>query len=96
MLIGEDIRRGGFIEDAKDYKISIITAVYNVEEYLEEMIESVLEQTIGFENIQLILVDDGSVDSSGEICDRYAEQYPNNIVVVHKENGGVSTARNEV
>lgn len=77
------------------FKFSVITAVYNVEEYLEECIQSIVEQNIGFEkNVQLILVDDGSADGSGEICDRYARQYPNNIIVVHKENGGVSSARN--
>lgn len=80
---------------AKEYKVSVIAAVYNVEEYLEEMIESIIAQTIGFENVQLILVDDGSKDSSGNICDKYAMQYPDNILVVHKENGGVSSARNE-
>jgi len=49
----------------KQYKVSVVTAVYNVEEYLEEMIKSIIMQTIGFENIQLILVDDGSKDESG-------------------------------
>ena len=83
------------MEAANEYKISVVTAVYNVEDYLAEMIDSIVEQTIGFENIQLILVDDGSIDSSGEICDQYALQYPNNIVVIHKENGGVSSARKE-
>lgn len=58
------------------------------------MINSIISQNIGFENVQLILVDDGSLDSSGEICDRYALEYPNNIVVIHNENGGVSSARN--
>ena len=77
------------------YKVSVVTAVYNVEDYLSEMIDSIIAQNIGFENVQLILVDDGSQDSSGEICDQYAAQYPENIVVVHKENGGVSSARNE-
>ncbi|MBD5487698.1 MAG: glycosyltransferase [Lachnospiraceae bacterium] len=83
------------MEENKEYKVSIVTAVYNVEEYLEEMIESIIAQNIGFENVQLILVDDGSKDNSGNICDQYALQYPDNIVVVHKENGGVSSARNE-
>ena len=83
------------MEETQRYKVSIVTAVYNVEEYLAEMIDSIIEQTIGFENVQLILVDDGATDSSGDICDQYAMQYPNNIVVVHKENGGVSSARNE-
>lgn len=78
------------------YKFTIITAVYNVEQFLDECIESVLKQDIGFEkNVQFILVDDGSTDRSGEICDKYAKQYPNNILVIHKENGGAASARNE-
>lgn len=83
------------MESAKGYKVSVVTAVYNVEDYLAEMIDSIITQNIGFENIQLILVDDGSPDKSGEICDQYAAQYPDNIIVIHKENGGVSSARNE-
>lgn len=79
----------------REYKISVVTAVYNVEEYIEEMIESILDQTIGLENIQLILVDDGSQDTSGLICDKYTTLYPENIMVIHKDNGGVSSARNE-
>lgn len=77
------------------FKISVIMPVYNVEEYLEEAINSVIGQTLGFrENIQLILVNDGSPDNSGTICSRYASLYPDNIVYVNKENGGVSSARN--
>ena len=76
------------------YKFSIVTAVYNVELFVAETIESIIAQDIGFENIQLILVDDGSPDNSGAICDEYAQKYPNNIVVIHKKNGGVSSARN--
>lgn len=69
--------------------------MYNVEPFIEEAIQSLIEQDFGFEqNVQLILVDDGSPDKSGEICDQYKELYPNNIVVIHKENGGVSSARN--
>lgn len=83
------------MQDAKEYKVSVVTAVYNVEDYLSEMIDSIIAQNIGFENVQLILIDDGSQDSSGQICDQYAAQYPDNIVVIHKENGGVSSARNE-
>ncbi len=79
----------------RDYTFSVVMAVYKVEEYLSEAIESLLKQDIGFEeHIQLILIDDGSPDRSGEICDRYAEKYPDNIVALHKENGGVSSARN--
>lgn len=78
------------------YKFTVVTPVYNVEKYLEETIESVIAQTIGFEeNIQMILVNDGSPDNSGEICQRYQEKYPNNILYLEKENGGVSSARNE-
>ena len=80
----------------KDYKISVITPIYNVEETLEETISSVIGQTIGFDdNIQLILVNDGSPDNSYRICDKYAELYPDNVVYISKENGGVSSARNE-
>ena len=80
----------------RQFKISVITPVYNIEEYLEEAIESAVSQTIGFEdNIQLILVNDGSPDNSGEICKRYQQRYPDNVVYIEKENGGVSSARNE-
>ena len=51
------------------YKFSVITAVYKVEEFVAETIESLIAQDIGFENIQLILIDDGSPDNSGAICD---------------------------
>lgn len=79
----------------KKYKVSVIMAVYNVEPFLREAVDSVIAQDIGFENIQLILVDDGSPDNSGAICDEYQAKYPENIVVIHKENGGVSSARNK-
>ncbi len=78
------------------FKFSIIMAVYNVEKYIEETLESVIDQTIGFkENIQIILVNDGSHDNSGKICEHYKKKFPENIVYLKKENGGVSTARNE-
>ena len=76
------------------YKVSVIMAIYNVEPFLREAIDSVVAQDIGIGNIQLILVDDGSPDGCGAICDEYAAQYPDNIVAIHKENGGVSSARN--
>jgi len=80
----------------KNFKFSIVTAVYNTEEYLSDAIDSVLNQTIGFEdNVQLILVNDGSTDRSGEICKEYRDRYPHNIVYIEKENGGVSSARNK-
>jgi len=68
--------------------------VYNVSEFIEYAVDSVIAQSIGFNNVQLILVDDGSTDNSGELCDRYKACYPENVFVIHKENGGLSTARN--
>ena len=75
------------------YKISIIIPIYNTEIYLEDAINSVINQTIGFENIQLILVNDGSVDNSEKICLKYKNLY-NNIIYLKQENRGVSSARN--
>ena len=76
------------------FEFSVIMAVYNVEKYLKEAVESLIKQSFGFQNIQLILVDDGSKDGSGKLCDNFAKRYPENIKVIHKENGGVSSARN--
>lgn len=79
----------------KAFEVTVITAVYKVEPFLREAIDSVIGQDIGFEeHVQLILVDDGSPDGCGAICDEYAARYPRNIEVIHKENGGVSSARN--
>lgn len=71
--------------------ISVIIPVFNVERYLTDCIESVLSQTIS--NIEIILVDDGSTDKSGEICDLYKKK-DKRIKVIHKSNGGLSDARN--
>lgn len=79
----------------KEYLVSIVMAVYNSEPFLKETLDSVIRQDIGIENIQMILVDDGSSDKSGSICDEYAQRYPENILVIHKPNGGVASARNE-
>lgn len=77
------------------YKFSVIIPVYNVEEYLDESILSLVNQTIGFEkNIQLILVNDGSTDNSADVCKKYKDMYPNNVVYLEQENSGVSVARN--
>lgn len=77
------------------FKFSVVTAVYNVEPYLAEAIESILAQDIGFEeSVEMVLVDDGSTDGSGAICDEYQQKFPNNIKVIHKENGGAASARN--
>lgn len=72
-------------------RLSIIIPVYNVEKYLHECIDSILSQTI--KDFEIILVDDGSTDSSGKICDEYFVKY-SNIKVIHKNNGGLSEARN--
>ncbi|WP_296882425.1 CDP-glycerol glycerophosphotransferase family protein [uncultured Methanobrevibacter sp.] len=70
-------------------------AIYNTEDFLEEAIDSVINQTLDFEeNIQMILVDDGSVDDSLRICEEYKEKYPDNFVVISQENSGQATARN--
>lgn len=71
--------------------VSVIVPVYNTELYIERCIDSVLQQS--YMNLELILVDDGSTDSSGEICDRYAEQ-DSRIKVMHQNNSGVCAARN--
>ena len=72
-------------------KFSIIVPVYNVEKYLEECVNSLLNQN--HKDYEIILVDDGALDNSPSICDNYAQNY-NNIKVIHKENGGLSDARN--
>lgn len=71
--------------------VSVIVPVYNAEKYLEECIDSILKQTL--QNIEIILVDDGSTDTSPAICDAYLDK-DNRIKVLHKENGGLSSARN--
>ena len=77
------------------YKFSVVIPVYNVEGYLAETLDSVIGQSIGFENnIQIILVNDGSPDDSEKICLEYAKKYPDNILYLKQENKGVSAARN--
>ena len=71
--------------------ISVIVPVYNVEKYLDKCIQSILGQT--YSNIELLLIDDGSTDSSGAICDKYVTQ-DSRVRVFHKSNEGVSAARN--
>ena len=72
--------------------ISVIIPIYNAEKYLKECLDTVLHQT--YKNLQIILINDGSTDSSGSICNNYAKK-DNRITVLHKRNGGVSTSRNE-
>ena len=76
---------------SRDTLISVIVPVYNVENYLARCVDSILAQT--YQNLQILLVDDGSTDSSGRICDDYAAG-DSRITVIHKKNGGLSSARN--
>ena len=71
--------------------ISVVIPIYNVEEYLHYAIDSLNRQT--YKNFEIILVNDGSTDGSGELCDKYSVEY-DNIKVYHKSNGGLSDARN--
>ena len=73
-------------------KISVIVPVYNTSKYLKKCLDSLVNQT--YSNMEIIVVDDGSTDNSGEICDSYATEYPSKIIVVHTENHGLSSARN--
>ncbi len=73
-------------------KISIIIPVYNVEKYIKKCVDSIINQT--YKNLEIILVDDGSSDNSGKICDEYKKR-DYRIKVIHKENGGLSDARNK-
>jgi len=72
-------------------KVSVVIPVYNVERYLERCVQSVLRQT--YKDLEIILVDDGSTDGSGELCDKIAER-DSRVRVIHQENQGLSGARN--
>lgn len=72
-------------------KLSVIIPVYNTEQYLKDCLDSVINQT--YDNIEVLLIDDGSTDNSGKICDEFKAKH-DNVKVVHKENGGGGSARN--
>ena len=72
------------------YQLSVIVPVYKTKEYLCDCVDSILSNHV---DMEIILVDDGSPDDCGKICDDYAERFEN-IKVIHKENGGLSSARN--
>lgn len=73
-------------------EISIIIPVYNLSKYLEKSLDSIIKQTI-FEKLEIIIINDGSTDNSREICQKYVNKY-HNFILIDKENGGVSSARN--
>ena len=73
-------------------KVSVIVPVYNVEKYLEKCLESLVNQTL--KEIEIIVVNDGTKDNSGEIINKYVKKYPNKVKGYTKENGGLSSARN--
>lgn len=74
---------------------TVVSAVYNVEKYLDEYFKSLINQSLSFKrHIQLILVDDGSTDSSAEIIKKWQKKYPKNITYLYKKNGGIASARN--
>ena len=77
--------------DMKKGLISVVVPIYNLAEFLPKCLDSLLNQT--FLNYEIILVDDGSMDESPSMCDKYAELYEK-VSVVHKKNGGLSSARN--
>ena len=78
-----------------DFKFSVLMPIYNVEDYLAEAIDSLINQSIGFEeNVELLIVDDGSPDNSKDIALKYQERYPDNIKVFSKSNGGQASAFN--
>lgn len=74
-------------------KLSVIVPVYNVEKYLRKCVDSLLVQDLSANEYEIILVDDGSPDLCGQICDEYANRHAN-VKVIHRENGGLSAARN--
>ena len=73
-------------------KVSIVVPIYNLEKYIPRCLDALVNQTL--EDIEIILVNDGSKDGSKEIAMKYTEKYPNKIVYLEKQNGGLSDARN--
>ncbi len=91
------------ILNSKDYSdyltgdklFSVVIPCYNVEDYIRDSLDSIIGQTLDFRsNIEIVLVDDGSQDTTLEICKRYEKKYPNNIKIIHQKNQGQATARN--
>jgi len=78
-----------------NYKYTVVSAVYNVEKYLDQFFQALVDQRLDFaQNIRVIMVDDGSIDGSADIIRRWQKKYPSNIKYLHKGNGGQASARN--
>ena len=82
------------INTSKRFIFSVIISIYNTERYLDESIGSILEQSFNIKNIQIILVNDGSIDQSEKICFTYKSRYIKNIIYIKINHSGVSKARN--
>lgn len=76
-----------------ELKLSVIVPIYNVEKYLRKCVDSLLQQDLSPDEYEIILVDDGSPDQCGVICEEYSDRFPQ-VKVIHRENGGLSAARN--
>ena len=72
--------------------ISVIIPVYNLQDYIGNCLRTLVNQT--YADIEILVVNDGSTDGSGRICDEYKKKYPENVLVIHKKNGGLSSSRN--
>jgi len=84
-----------WLKKKSNNKFSVVSAVYGVEKYLDDFFASIINQTLTFEeHIQLIMVDDGSLDGSAKIVEKWVKKYPDNIQYIKKENGGQASARN--
>ena len=82
-------------QNGKTFLFSVILSIYNTGKNLNDSVNSIINQSIDFEkNVQLILVNDGSIDNSKEICLKLCNKFPKNIIYVFKNNGGISSARN--
>ena len=73
--------------------VTLAVPIYNMAQYLPRCMDSLLAQTC--QDYEILLIDDGSTDASGSMCDRYTAEYPGLVRVIHKENGGLSSARNQ-
>ncbi len=84
------------IKHDANHNFTVVSAIYNVEKYLDEYFASIVNQSLNFKKyIQIICVDDGSTDNSAQIIKKWQKKYPHNIIYLYKENGGQASARNK-